>query len=76
MIGFLESNGKWDDFDEEFFIKHIGQFSDQCVLTPKIELLQNYLDALNKRRESAGFDVNRARQICFGQIAKCKAAGG
>lgn len=72
----LENNGKWDDFDEEFFIKHIGRFSDQCSLTPKIELLQNYLDALNKRRESAGFDVNRAKQICFGQIAKDKAAGG
>lgn len=76
MIGFLESNWKWDDFDEEFFIKHIGQFSDQCVLTPKIELLQNYLEVLNKRRKWAGFDVNMAKQICFHEIAKCKAAGG
>lgn len=73
---FLENDGKWDDFDEEFFIKHIGQFSGQCVLTPKIELLQNYLEALNKRRKWAGLDVNRARQILLREIAKCKAAGG
>lgn len=73
---FLENDGKWDDFDEEFFIKHIGRFSGQCVLTPKIELLQNYLEALNKRRKWAGLDVNRARQILLREIAKCKAAGG
>lgn len=59
----MNDNLRWSNSEEEFFIRHIGEFSEMCIGTSKVTLLENYLAGLDKRRKDSGLDLNRMRTV-------------
>ena len=59
----MNDNRRWSNNEEEFFIRHIGEFSEMCIGISKVKLLENYLAGLDKRRKDSGIDLNRMRTV-------------